>query len=122
MDNPFIDPSKVPALVAGGAGAFLSMLFQRNTSKLTMLTTLSSAEIADYYFANPIWSVLHSAWPGIFDAQWQGPVALTLGLIAIFVFGGVMKMAEDFWRDPWKTIISVVSRLISRVLPWRKGE
>ena len=120
MDQPFIDPSKVPALIAGGMGAFLSVLFQRNANKLTIFTTLVSAEVVDYYFANPIWGILHAQFKWA-DEQWQGPVALSIGLLAIFFVGGVTKMASDFWGSPWQTITDLAVSIFKRLLP-TKGE
>lgn len=113
METPVIDPSKVQALIAGGLGAFLSVLFQRSSNKLTIFTTLTTAEVICYYCAHPAWVVMHAHFVWC-DDQWQGPVALSIGLLAIFVVGGVVKMAQDFWRAPWQTIgdffVSILSR------------
>lgn len=119
MEQPIIDPSKVSALIAGGLGAFLSVLFQRNTNKLTIFTTLVTAEVVDYYFANPVWGVLHSQFRWA-DEQWQGPVALSMGLLAIFVVGGITKMAAEFWSSPWQTIGAFFVSVLGRVLPGKK--
>lgn len=118
MDAPIIDPSKVQVLIAGGLGAFLSMLFQRDTNKLTILTTLASAEVVDFYFARPIWGLLHARFSWV-DDQWQGPVAFSMGLLAIFVVGGVIKMASDFWRSPLQTIADLAVSIFERLVPWK---
>lgn len=117
--SPIIDPGRVSALVAGSMGAFLSMLFQRSTSKMTMFTTLASAEIIDYYFSKPIWELLHSNYVFV-DDQWQGPVAFSIGLLAIFVVGGVIKMASDFWGSPWNTVVNLIENIVKR-FTGRKG-
>lgn len=119
MATPIVDPNKISVLVAGGAGAFLSMLFQRSSSKVVIFTTLVAAEAVDYYFAIPVWGLLHDnfSWA---DAQWEGPVAFTLGLLAIFIVGGLIKMASDFWGSPWKTISDLFVSVISRFLPGKK--
>lgn len=125
MNTQLFDPDKIPTLTAGAMGAFLSILFQRDTSKLAMLTTIAAAEIVDYYFAKPIWQVMHSDWGWVSD-QWQGPVAFTIGLLAIFVVGGVTRMAQDFWADPWNTIVnffaSMISSTINRVWKGKRKE
>lgn len=120
MDAPIIDPDKVPALIAGGFGAFVSILFQRGISRLAMFTTLASAEVVDYYFARPVWEALHNRWN--WSTEWQGPVAFTIGLLAIFVVGGVTKMAADFGAEPWGTIGGVLGSVLKRILPRKFGE
>jgi hypothetical protein len=113
-----IDPTKVPLLIAGGLGAFLSVLFQRNASKIVIFTTLVTAEIIDYYFAQPAWALLHSTFSWA-DTAWQGPVALTIGLLSIFVVGGVCKVFEDFWAHPYDALADFVAAVAKRLFPGR---
>lgn len=121
MAHPVIDPSKVQILIAGGAGAFLSVLFQRNSNKLQIFTTLTTAEVVDFYFARPLWALMHGSFTWA-DEQWQGPVALSLGLFAIFIVGGITKMASDFWGSPWATIADFAVSIFERLIPWKKGK
>jgi hypothetical protein len=117
---PLVDPSKVQALIAGGLGAFLSVLFQRSADKLTIITTLVTAEVTCYYLARPIWGVLHAKFDW-FNDDWQGPVALSVGLLAIFIVGGIVRMAKDFWASPWKTIGDFAVSILGRFLPKKEG-
>ena len=121
MEEPLIDPSKVSILVAGGMGAFLSVLFQRNSSKLMIFTTLATAEVVDYYCAKPTWVLMHSSFHWA-DDQWQGPVALTIGLLAIFVVGGITKIASDFWDSPWNTVADFLANVVERFIPGKRGK
>lgn len=120
MAEPIIDPGKIQALIAGGFGGFLSVLFQRDSSKLKIFTTLATAEIVDYYFANPLWAVFHDhfAWA---DAQWQGPVAFSIGLLAIFAVGAIIKLASEFMAAPMKTISDLAVSILGRFFQ-KKGD
>ena len=119
--HSIIDPAKVPSLVAGALGAFLSLLFQRDASRLAIITTISSAEIVDYYFAQPLFDVCHAnfSWCG---PNWAGPLAFTLGLTAIFIVGGFMRMVSQFADSPWKTFASFAVSILKGLIPGRKEE
>ena len=121
MEPPVIDPNKVQALIAGGLGAFMSVLFQRSSNKWQIVTTLVTAEVTCYYLALPVWNFLHG-WLRWFDEQWQGPVALTIGLLAIFFVGGVVKIAQEFMADPRKSIEGTIVSILERVLPKKKED
>lgn len=114
MDQPLLDPAKVPALLAGGMGAFASMLFQRNTDRWVIVTTFFSAEVTVYYFSDPIWKLLHASFSWA-DDGWRGPVSFTLGLIAIFIVGGVVTISQNFAANPLDALGKFIGGIAARL-------
>jgi len=116
MDAPWLDPARIPALTSAACGAFLAILFRKGSSMVTVFTTLITAEIMAYFFVQPVWSLMHREL-GWADQAWQGPVGLSIGLLAIFIVGGAVKGAEQFAAAPLETTGAALRWFIERFLP-----
>lgn len=124
---PIIDPVKVQGLIASLAGAFTTILFQRDgaegkprMSKTMMFLAIWAAEVTSYFFGLPVWKMINSHFAQL-DEQWQAPISFTIGLLSIFIWGGLVKMGAGFMESPIKMAGDIAADILARFFPGRFG-
>lgn len=95
---------KVASIIAGFAGGVVSLAFLKQLTPLQMvLAVLTGAVTAGYL--NPLVAPVISKWTSLSLApELEGTTAFLLGLCAMNIIPGIVRISEIFKKDPMAMI------------------
>lgn len=95
--------SKYAAALAGFAGSVVTLSFVKDLPRFAMLTSVGTGAVTAHYLTPLIWL----AFPAVTG---QFGVAFLVGILAMNLIPGLMKLGEEFAKAPLRFLKNLIKR------------
>lgn len=95
--------AKYSALIAGFLGSVVTLSFVRDLPRVAMLTSVGTGAVTAHYMTPLVWL----SWPAL---SGQFGISFLLGILAMNIIPGVMRLGEEFSKAPLRFIKTLIKR------------